>query len=533
VDIIGDASAQRFSDAVSIAAKDPGSDGLLVILTPQAMTDPLQVAEGLRPYARLGKPLLASWMGGPLVDAGRNVLNTAGIPTFDYPDTAARMFQYMWSYTENLRGLYETPAADPDPDAKVTQAATLIAAAAAAGRTVLSELESKELLSYYGIPVTRTTLARTVDEAVSAAHGIGYPVVLKLHSHTVTHKTEAGGVHLNLGGPAQVQQAFAAIQAGVPAEAFQGVTVQPMERLQGVELILGSSVDPQFGPVLLFGAGGTLVEILEDKALGLPPLTSTLARRMMEQTRIHKALKGFRGRPPVDQAHLETLLVRFSRLVVEQPRIAEIEINPLLVSAERIVGLDARVVLHPAAVTEPPRPAIRPYPSQYVSQWIARGGTPLRLRPIRPEDEQLMVKFHESVSDHSVYLRYFQFLKLSQRVAHERLVRICFNDYDREIALVAERLIGPEPTIIGVGRLRKTSEEQAELGLLIIDSAQGMGLGTEMVRRLIEIGRLEGLRSIHADVHSENPKMLHLLRKFGFKMAIEPGDPVLTGQLIL
>lgn len=531
VDIIGDASAQRYSDALSIAAKDPASDGLLVILTPQAMTNPAEVAEGLKPYARLGKPLLASWMGGPLVEDGRHVLNNAGIPTFDYPDTAARMFQYMWSYTENLRGLYETPAADPDPDASTARAAEIIAAAETAGRTVLSEFESKELLGCYRIPVTPIRLAMSADEAAATAESLGFPVVVKLHSHTITHKSDVGGVQLNLRDAVQVRQAFDGIRSRVPAASFDGVSVQPMERLNGVELIIGSSVDPQFGPVLLFGAGGTLVEVLEDKALGLPPLTSTLARRMMEKTRIHRALQGFRGRPAVDQALLETLLVRFSRLVVEQPRIAEIEINPMLASAERLVALDARVVLHRPEVTAPPRPAIRPYPSQYVSEWTARDGTPLRLRPIRPEDEQFMVKFHESVSDHSVYLRYFQFLKLSQRVAHERLVRICFNDYDREIALVAERYRDPEPAIIGVGRLRKTREERAELGLLIIDSAQGMGLGTEMVRRLIEIGRREGIRRIHADVHGENAKMLHLLRKMGFRMAMAPGDPVLTGEL--
>lgn len=384
-------------------------------------------------------------------------------------------------------------------------------------------------MSAYGIPVTTSKNAFSVEEAVTAAGEIGYPVVLKLHSETITHKTDVGGVQLNLRSADDVRVAFERIQSGVPAADFGGVNVQKMEKLDGYELIVGSSIDPQFGPVLLFGSGGTLVEVYKDRSLGLPPLTSTLARRMMERTKMFRALQGVRGRAPVDLAALEALLVRFSRLVVEQPWIAEIDINPLLASPERLLALDARVVLHPpdTPVSSLPRSAIRPYPSRYVERTVARDGSKVLFRPIRPEDEPAMVKFHQGVSDRSVYLRYFQFMKLSQRVAHERLTRIVFNDYDREIAIVAES----DGDILGVGRLRKTHDGEAEIGMLIVDAAQGKGLGTAMMNRLIAIARQEGLSLIRADVHSENAKMLHIIRKLGFALPTQPGDPVLSGTL--
>ncbi|MCX6597321.1 MAG: bifunctional acetate--CoA ligase family protein/GNAT family N-acetyltransferase [Acidobacteria bacterium] len=534
IDIIGDADPERYAKSLAIAAQDPNSDGLLVILTPQAMTSPTEIAEQLKPLAKLShqgraKPVLASWMGGPIVEAGEKILNEAGIPTFRYPDTAARMFEYMWRYTDNLRGLYETPAyTELDADTQIAR--SIIDTARAAGRRILTEHESKQILAAYGIPVTPTAIATTAEDAMVAAEAMGYPVVLKLHSLTITHKTDVGGVQLNLRDAGAVREAFARIEAGVPAADFQGVNVQPMEKLDGYELILGSSVDPQFGPVLLFGAGGVMVEVFEDRALALPPLNTTLARRMMEETKILKALKGIRGRAPVDLEALAQLMVRFSQLVLEQRWISEIDINPLLASPTRLLALDARIVLHEQAPQV--RSAIRPYPQQYVGDWLARDASEVRFRPIRPEDEPAMVVFHESLSDRSIYLRYFQFMKLSQRVAHERLTRICFNDYDREIALVAEQ----DGAILGVGRLKRVPgyEQEVELGLLINDRAQGKGLGTEMMRRLVEVARQEGAVAITADVHSENSRMLKIIRSFGFHVTQpDPGDPVFSGRLDL
>jgi acetyltransferase len=297
-----------------------------------------------------------------------------------------------------------------------------------------------------------------------------------------------------------------------------------MIRLEGYELIVGSSVDPQFGPVLLFGTGGQLVEVYKDRALGLPPLNATLARRMMERTKIFTALKGVRGRKAANLAALEQLLVRFSQLVVEQPWIAEVDINPLLVSSERIYALDGRVILHDPKLSEDklPRPAIRPYPVQYVTPWKLKDKTPATIRPIKPEDEPLMVKFHETLSAESVYARYFSELKLTQRVAHERLTRICFNDYDREIALVAElkpSLDDAPGKIIGVGRLSKQPEvNEGEFAVLVSDEYHGRGLGAELLRRLIEIGRIEKLSRISGQVLAENHAMQHLCAKVGFKV---------------
>lgn len=545
IDIIGDAPPERYAKALEIAARDPGSDGLLVILTPQAMTDPTRTAEALTAYARIdGKPVLASWMGGAEVEAGANILRRAGIPTFDYPDTAVEMFNYLWRSAQDLRALYETPSLPADEERVVdrARAAAVVEAARAAGRTLLTEVESKEVLSAYGIPITETRVARTEDEAVAAAEAIGYPVVVKLYSHTITHKTDVGGVVLNLQDAAAVRAAYRQIEASVTErrgrEHFEGVTVQPMINYTGYELILGSSIDDQFGPVLLFGMGGQLVELFRDRSLGLPPLNTTLARRMIERTTISKAFAGIRGRRPIDQAALEQLLVRFSLLVVEQRWIREIDINPLLASPERCIALDARIVLHDPGVTEAelPRLAIRPYPRQYVGTWTAADGTELVIRPIRPEDEPAMVRFHAALSEETVYARYFEHLGLTERVAHERLVRICFNDYDREIALVAERR-DPTPgeaEIVAVGRLSKAhAVPAAEFAILVADRWQRRGIGTELLRRLVGIARDEGLERICAEMLADNVGMRRIAERVGFRIEERPGDGTIRAELQL
>ncbi len=531
IDIIGDADPQRYAKALEVAAADPNSDGLLVILTPQAMTDPTQTAEYLKPYANLGdKPVLASWMGGADIEAGERILNRVGIPTFEFPDTAARVFNYMWRYSYNLRGLYETPslpgAEDVDaPDRALAE--RVIATARAEGRTILTEFESKEIFAAYHIPTVVTRIAPTEDEAVRFAEELGYPVVLKLHSETITHKTDVGGVQLNLTDEEDVRRAYNKIKTSVSekvgAQHFQGVTVQQMIKLDGYELIIGSSLDPQFGPVLLFGTGGQLVEVFKDRALALPPLNTTLARRMMEQTRIFKALQGVRGRKPVDLDELALLMVRFSQLVVEQRWIKEIDINPLLASPDRLIALDARIVLHGPEMTEDklPKPAIRPYPIQYVRPWTSKDGRQLIIRPIRPEDEPLLVKFHEKLSDRSVYLRYRQPLQLSQRVAHERLSRICFVDYDREMALVAEcnEPACHERQIVAAGRLAKMhSVNEAEFTIIVADEFQRQGVGKEMLNRLMEMGRDERLDRIFGYVSKENEDMQRLCLRLGFQI---------------
>lgn len=536
IDLLGDAGPDRYAAALRLALDDPNSDGLLTILTPQAMSDATGTAEQLVAAAESSsKPLLASWMGAAQVAGGAAILERAGIPTFTYPDEAARAFTAMWRSADGLRALYETPMLAPDERIDRPQAASLLISVQEAGRTLLTEHESKRLVAAYGIPTVPSILAAGEAEAVAAAEATGYPVVLKLSSTTLTHKTDVGGVRLHLGDAEAVRQAYRAIAKAVSERAgvehFQGVTVQPMVSMDGYELILGSSIDAQFGPVLLVGAGGQLVEVLQDRALGLPPLTTTLARRMLERTRIFRALLGVRGRAAVDVAALATLLVQFSRLIVEQPRIKECDINPLLVSVDGMLALDARVVLHPADIAAGalPGPVIRPYPLRLVHPWQMADGTVALIRPIRPDDEPLMATFHRSLSEQSVYQRYFHVLSLEQRIAHDRLIHRCTIDYDREMALVAEQTdpVTGDRVILGIGRfIRQRVASEAEFALLVSDRAQHQGLGTELLRRLIAIARDEGLRRLTGDILSANVPMQQLATDLGFQLARSDRDVV-------
>jgi acetyltransferase len=508
IDVLGDAEGPRYARTLEIAAKDPASDGLLVILTPQAMTESTRTAELLAPYAqKLGKPILASWMGGPDIAEGEKILNKANIPTYPYPDTACRVFTYMVQYSKRLQSLYETPALPMEKSSQAPDRAAaekLIASVRAAGRTLLTEAESKQLLSAYNIPTVQTRVAETPDAAAKAADEMGYPVVVKIHSEVITHKTDVGGVKLNIQDAAGVREAFEQIRKSVHEKKGEfaadgqrnmlGVTVQQMVKLDGYELILGSSIDPQFGPVILFGTGGQLVEVFKDSALALPPLNTTLARRMMEQTKIYHALHGVRGRKPVDIAALERLLVRFSHLIVEQPWVKELDMNPIMASPDRIIALDARVVLHDLNTPEDklPRPAIRPYPVQYFSTW-SKDNTNYVIRPLRPEDEPTLIAFHKDLSEQNVTRRFLTNLTYDERVAHERLSRICFLDYDRELALAA--VVNDDNgnrKIAGVARFAKhQGSSVADFWLIVADGSQSTGVGTELLKRLIAAAKAE------------------------------------------
>ena len=544
VDLIGDADADRFARAIEIVSADPGNDGLLVVLTPQAVTEPSETARKLTAFAKIpGKPILASFIGGESVAEAVKILDGAGIPAFAYPDSAARAFCYLWQYTHALHALYETPALaiGPEGSAARTEATLIIDRVQQSGRTLLTEPESKKLLAAYRIPVVPTVIAKSEDEAVEKAGCFNGPAVLKIYSHTITHKTDVGGVKLDLSGETAVRAAYREIEEALRRRGkigeFAGVVVQPMIARDGYELILGSSIDPQFGPVLLFGAGGQLVEVFRDRALGLPPLNRTLARRMMERTQIHRALQGVRGRAPIDLGALEELLVRFSQLVVEQPRIKELDINPLLASTDRIVALDARVVLHPAEIADDklPRTAIRPYPAQYISAISLVDGTHVTVRPIRPEDEPQMVKFHGGLSEQSVRFRYFGALSEENRTGHERLVRTCFNDYDREIALVAERKKADATAeILGIARLvRSHGLDEGEFAILIADEWQGQGLGTALLRQLVETARTEKFRRITGRILAENRRMLEVSRNAGFHVHWQDDDSEWEAEISL
>ncbi|MFP4502128.1 MAG: GNAT family N-acetyltransferase [Candidatus Hydrogenedentota bacterium] len=534
VNVFSDADLERYAKTIEIAANNPDTDGLLLVLTPQAMIDvPQTLARLTNLKLPHNKPILASLMGGVGYEESEKILKEAGIPSFPYPDTAARIFYYMWRYAYNLRGLYETPvplrgvqAAKVDRD----RAGRVIADARDAGRTVLSEYESKQLLTAYGISVVDTHLAHDEEEAVAAATRIGYPVVVKVHSHTIVHKATARAVRLHLQTETQVRQAYRAIARLVAAEDFAGVTVQPMATEYGLELILGSAVDPQFGPVLLFGAGGNLVEVLRDRAVGLPPLNTTLALRMIEQTRIFEAIQGGGSGYGVKPEDIQRMLVRLSQLVIDLPRVKEIDINPVLLSADGARALDALVILHDHDVPDAqlPRPVIRPYPDQYVSETTLRDGAAVTFRPIRAEDEPAMVDFHEHLSDDTVYYRYLVPMPLSRRVAHSRLAGTCFVDYHQEIGLLAVKDEGsPQAEILAVGRVsRLVGGSNGEFAIVVRDDYQGQGLGKTLLQRLIDIGRQEGYTQLRGTILPENRRMQELCRRLGFRIEQPSGDDV-------
>lgn len=546
VDILGDATPDVYVKTIDVIAKDENTDGILVVLSPQDMTDPTATARKLVPFACLnGKPLLASWMGGEAVAEGMTILSEAKIPVFEYPDDAAKTFAEMWRYSQNIKSLYETPdlgkMGDIDhEEAEAHLGKRLIKEVMQKGRTLLTEEESKRLLSYSGIPVVETLHAGNADEAKKIARRMGYPVVLKLASETITHKTDIGGVKLNLRSAEQVEEAFNEIKSNVAKLAglghFGGVTVQRMIQRNGYELILGSTTDPQFGPVLLFGTGGQLVEVFKDRALALPPLTKVLAKRFMEKTKIYEALKGVRGRKPIDMEALEDILVSFSRMIVENPRIKESDINPLLVSNEEMIALDARIVLHDLDISKDklPKPSIRPYPLGYVTSIVLKDDQKATLRPIRPEDELLIVDFHRYLSENSVRQRYFEFMSLDERVAHERLIRICFPDYDREWTTVAEIDVGGVRKIIGVGRIfRIPGTNMARFTMIIVDDYHNLGLGTILLKHLVNIAEKEKVEMIDARILSENIGMIKICQQLGFDITPDKETFITRAQKVL
>jgi len=539
IDLLGDATPERYRLAVEICAKDTQVQGLLILLTPQAMTNPTETARQLQSFARLpNKPVLACWMGGTAVREGIELLNTAGIPTFDTPESAIRAFLHMVQYHRNQELLYETPPALPEniaPD--VTRIRQIFGQARNAGRTLLTEVEAKEVLSAYGLPVVPAFACRNADEAAAAAKKIGYPVVLKLLSSTIAHKSDVGGVHLNLADEKAVRTAFATIESNLnrlgKANAFEGVSVQAMIRERGYELIIGSSVDRQFGPVILFGSGGILVEVFKDRALGLPPLNRTLARRLMERTKIYEALRGIRGQKGVNLEALETLLVRFSQLLVDFPDIQEVDLNPVLATPERVLALDARLLLCPADLPTELRPrlAIHPYPNQYIAPFRLRDGREVMIRPIRPEDEPLILALHASHSEHTLRMRFFGLVKTLSR---DNLIRLCHLDYDREMALTAVLTQEGEARLLGVARYYLHPESGvAEFAVVVNDAYQRQGLGRHLMQRLIDIAQEHGVRRLVGQVLIENTPMLCLLHSLGFAPPVPIDNQVVRMELNL
>lgn len=545
VDLLANAGPKQYAQSAEIVLKDENVDGLLVILTPQVMTKPLETAEELvkvsNPYK---KPILASWMGGYKVEEGQQVLNNNGIPTFDYPDMAARVFHSMWHYSYQLKGLYETPSAHEETSEHVSQrllAKTTIEYAIRQRQRVLPPSATRDALSAYGINLIETHIAHDETEAVHIAKHIGYPVVLQRVLLSGKISIDPGGVLLNLHDEDAVRKAFHTllnfVTNGKEACAFPGIAVQPLVPQDGIEICIGSNIDPLFGPYIYFGSGGKMSSVFEDHAIGLPPLNTTLSRRMIEGTEIYKALKAEKICKGFQIEKLEDLLVQLSYMICEYRLIQEMEINPIVISPKRIVALNASISLYPidTPIDTLPKLAIRPYPNEYTFSWTSRKGDEIILRPIRPEDETLMIRFHETLSDNTIYFRYFQLQPLHVRTQHERLTELCFIDYDRSIALIAvkkDKCTG-ESSILGVGRIVKIhGTKDAEFALMISDLYQGYGLGTEMLRRLIQIARAEGIQRVYGTILPENRAMLRVCAKLGFILKKPTGQEFIA-ELIL
>jgi acetyltransferase len=525
VDLLGDADAERYARALEIVTRDPGADGVLAILTPQAMTQSTATADRLisTPNPE-GKPMMASWMGGQAVADGIDLLNTAQIPTFEFPDAAARAFAALWQYRHSLGAVEKCPPPLPARSrAETAKTAHLLDHVRRSGRTLLTEIESKALLSTCGLPSVETRLAATEEEAAEWAEALDGPVVLKLHSETISHKSAADGVKLGLLGEEAVRRAFREIEESVRAAegppAFLGVTVQPMIPVEGADLILGASSDPQFGPVILFGAGGGLVEFIEDRALGLPPLDSAEARRLMAQTRIYKALAD----DPATAA-LETWLIGISQLVMEHRCIKEMDVNPLRRQGEHYLALDARVILHGPDIPEqslPPLP-LRPYPTRHVRHVRLQDGVSLLLRPVSPDDEPLLLAFHQSLAQPANHPLPTAPSHLPERVVRERIRRICWSDSTLEITLVTEHRRGQKTEILGIARLsRSTANAVAALTLLVAPEWRGRGIGTRLLAHVVDVARQEDISQISARIEVEDMPMVALLRRAGFGISQE------------
>ncbi|WP_392654724.1 GNAT family N-acetyltransferase [Dehalococcoides sp. THU4] len=527
MDILGDADPERYAVTLEAAIKDPGVDGVVVIYTPQGAANPLDIAKTIVKIAKKSKkPVLTSWMGDANVAEARKLFYQNNIPSFEFPEEAVKGYIFMYRYARGLENLYETPeelAVDVDPSKEYIR--TILKKVASEGRTLLSETESKKFLQAYGIDATVPFLARDGKDAAQIASALRFPVVMKIASPDISHKSDVGGVILGLKTEAEVEKAFATmmenVKAACPEASIEGVTLQRMVDKYDYELIIGSKKDPVFGPVILFGSGGIEAEFQKDVAVGLPPLNQVLARRVMEGTKIYEMLyKGFRTKPPANLRLLEETLVKFSNLLVDFPEIMEIDINPLALLGSEAIALDARIIIDEEYIKNPAGDhnhlIITPYPAKYIKPWHTKDGRDVILRPIRPEDEPMEKALLEGLSEESSRMRFFHILK---DINHSLLVRFCNIDYDREMAIIAEYNDKGKKRNVGVGRLIiDHSGQSGEFSVLVADDFQHHELGAKLLDMLIGIGREKGLRNLYGVVLAENVVMLNLCKDFGFNI---------------
>ena len=533
IDILGDASVERYISAIDIILKDPSVHGAVVIYTPQGVATAVDLAKAISKIAKKStKPILTALMGSKEVEKARQIFYDNKVPTYEFPEEAIKTYMYMYHYAKNLENLYETPEDVPlDVGTPKNHLKLLIRNAARAGKLVLSEDDSKKFLNTYRIDVTLPYFAGDANTAASTASGLGYPVVMKIQSPDISHKSDVGGVQLGLKSAEDVRKAFKemmdAIKTHCPEARIEGVTIQKMVTVYDYELIIGSKKDPTLGPVIIFGQGGTETEFYKDVAIGLPPLNQRLARILIEHTNVYTMLsKGFRKKPAVNLRLLDETLIRLSNMIVDFPEIKELDINPLVVSGDKVIALDARIVIDENAVkqeqSEFSHLIISPYPTRYIQPWLCSDGRSVLLRPIRPEDEPLEHELIAGLSPESSRFRFFYIIK---DISHEMLSRFCNIDYSREIAIIAESNTGGKIRNVGVGRLViQPGTQIGEFATLVTDDFQGIGLGHKLTDMLIGIAQEKGLTSMYGVILKDNPKMVGLARNLGFTIESVDAD---------
>jgi acetyltransferase len=535
VDIIGDAPPERYRAAIDICLADPGVDGAIVILTPQAMTQPAQVAEALIKSAEKSKkPILTSWMGGQQVAKGRQLLKNARIPDFSMLENAVDAFSFIGTYNRNQRLLLQTPAkltsGQEPPD--IVGARLIIEGVLTERRKILTEPESMAVLTAFRIPSAQNAVAHTANEALIVAESIGFPIAMKVLSTDISHKSDAGGVRLNINTAQEVRGAYRGlidrVRLKMPDANISGVTVEKMYRNpNGRELMIGIIRDPVFGPVISFGSGGTMVEVMQDSAISLPPLNRRLARDLIDRTKVSRMLASFRHMPAINMELLIDILLRVSNMACELPWIREMDINPLLMDENGAVAVDARILVdYPKPSTDPYNHlAIHPYPAHLVTRVQLNDGTDIIIRPIRPEDAEIEQQFIRSLSAKS---KYFRFMNTIQELSLEMLVRFTQIDYHDEMALIAVKPDGDNEEEIGVVRyMTNLDKKSCEFALVVSDKWQGRGIAHHQMQKLIEVARNRGLEMMEGQVLGNNIKMLALMTSLNFRINNDPSDTAL------
>jgi len=534
VDIREDAGTERYAHAIEVTARDPSVNGIIVIYTPQGRARSVDVAPVVIKLAQnTGKPVLAVWIGADTVADARQLFYEAKVPVFEFPEEAIKTYLYMWQYARNLDMLYQTPEESPMAGASRNHLKALIRRALREGRQQLSQEDAARFLSTYRIPTTMPYLANSVNEAVNAARRLGYPVVLKISSPDILHKSDAGGVISGIKDEDQLRESYPRLLDSVknrrPDAKIEGVSVHPMVVDYDYELIIGARKDDTCGPVIMFGLGGVEAEFVRDFAVGLPPLNQVLALRILEQTRIYeKLLNGFRNRQPVNIRRLTDILVKVSDLVADFPEIKELDINPVAAKGDMVIALDTRIILDQEVerneIPEYGHLIISPYPARYVTPWQTKDGRNLLLRPIKPEDEVLVKKAMEGLSEETLRYRFFM---VPRKVTHEMLVRFCNIDYDREMTLVAEYSEKGERRIVGDSSLQIQADGlSGEFAVLVADDFRNVGLGLKLTDMIIGIAREKNLQTLYAVALKENTQMINLAKRLGFKVENYSEDEV-------